>query len=99
MWLTLFDPRDGKTSNVAVHHEDTDQPSHQHSLIRVCTVLGPEHTAILRLDWADAKADLSLCLGQIKKIPAFRETHPYLNLMTNPRIFFRFSGKNTILNA
>ena len=37
-------------------------------------------------------------LGQIKKIPAFRVTRPYLNLLVKPRIFFRFSGKNMILS-
>ena len=68
MWLTLFDPRDEKNQQCgSASREDTDQPRHQLSLIRVFTVLGPEQTAILRLDWVDAKADLSLCLGQIKK--------------------------------
>ena len=33
----------------------------------------------------------------IKKIPVFRVTQPYLNLLVKPRIFFRFSGKNIIL--
>ena len=32
-----------------------------------------------------------------KKIPVFRVTGPYLNLLVKPRIFFRFSGKNIIL--
>ena len=36
-------------------------------------------------------------LGQIKKIPVFRVTRTYLNLLVKPRIFFRFSGKNIIL--
>ena len=36
-------------------------------------------------------------LGQIKKIPVFRVTRPYLNLLVNSRIFFRFFGKNIIL--
>ena len=30
-------------------------------------------------------------------MPVFRVTWPYLNLLEKPRIFFRFSGKNTIL--
>ena len=30
---------------------------------------------------------------QIKKIPVFRVTRPYLNLMVKPRSFFMFSGK------
>ena len=33
----------------------------------------------------------------IKKIPVFRVTGPYLNLLMKPRLFFRFSGKNIIL--
>ena len=36
-------------------------------------------------------------LGQIKKIPVFRVTRPYLNLLVKPRNFFRYSGKNIIL--
>ena len=32
-----------------------------------------------------------------KKIPLFRVTQPYLNLLVKFRIFFRFSGKNMIL--
>ena len=31
-------------------------------------------------------------LGQIE-IPLFRVTRPYLNLLVEPRTFFRFSGK------
>ena len=36
-------------------------------------------------------------LGQIKKIPVFMVTRPYLDLLVKPRIFFRFSGKNIVL--
>ena len=32
-----------------------------------------------------------------KKIPVFRVTRPYLNLLVKPRILLRFSGKNRIL--
>ena len=32
-----------------------------------------------------------------KKIPVFRVTQPYLNLLVKPKSFFRFSGKNIIL--
>ena len=34
--------------------------------------------------------------GQIEKLPVFRVTRPYLNLLVEPRTFFRFSGKNII---
>ena len=33
----------------------------------------------------------------MKKIPVFRITRNYLNLLVKPRFFFRFSGKNIIL--
>ena len=33
---------------------------------------------------------------QNKKIPVFRVTRPYLNLLVKPRIFFKFSGKKNI---
>ena len=55
---------------------------------------------------ADAKAGLLLCCSHAikirvscdghkakKKLLGFRVTRPYLNLLVNPRIFFRFSGK------
>ena len=32
----------------------------------------------------------------IRKIPMFRVTRLFLNLLVKPRIFFRFSGKNII---
>ena len=35
-------------------------------------------------------------LGQLKKIPVFRVTRPYLNLLVKPGIFFRFSEKKKI---
>ena len=35
---------------------------------------------------------MELWLGQIK-IPVFRVTRPYLNLLMKPRIIFRFSGQ------
>ena len=38
-----------------------------------------------------------IVIKQNKKIPVFRVTRPYLNLLVKPRIFFRFSGKNRIL--
>ena len=31
------------------------------------------------------------------KIPVFRVTQPYINLLVEPRIFFMFSGKSKIL--
>ena len=34
---------------------------------------------------------------EIKKIPVFRVTRPYLNLLMKPRIFSRFSGKKKII--
>ena len=39
----------------------------------------------------------ALSLGPNKKIPVFRVTGPYLNLLVKPRIVFRFSGKTIIL--
>ena len=38
-----------------------------------------------------------MCLRPNKKIPVFRVTRPYLNLLLKPRFFFRFSGKNIII--
>ena len=32
-----------------------------------------------------------------KKIPVFRVTQPYLNLLVKPRIIFRFSGEKNII--
>ena len=37
------------------------------------------------------------CEGQIKKIPVFRVTRPYLNLLVKPRFFSGFMEKNIIL--
>ena len=45
----------------------------------------------------DKKIITILCLNFLvrpnKKMPVFRVTRPYLNLLMKPRFFFRFSGK------
>ena len=40
----------------------------------------------------NAPNEMSHMLRPNKKIPVFRVTGPYLNLMVKPRICFRFSG-------
>ena len=64
-----FEPRHDKTNKMSAPSEDSDQPGHLPSLIRVFAVcmkkawiLGYPLSAQRRLwsDWADAKADLSL---------------------------------------
>ena len=68
--MTLLEPSHDKTSKLAcAPSEDSDEPGHSPSLIRVFAVrfmgsLGTTFTSggqrRLRSDWADAQADLSL---------------------------------------
>ena len=41
----------------------------------------------------DSLISVRLLIRPNKKIPVFRVTQPYINLLVKPRIFFRFSGK------
>ena len=55
--------------------------------LKVCYMAG--ELSVLR------KEHFKMKLGpNKKKIPVFRVTRPYLNLLVKPRIFFSFSGKN-----
>ena len=59
----IYEPPHDKTNKmVCAPSEDSDQPGHSPSLIRVFAVLSYRLSAQRRLwsDWADAKADLSL---------------------------------------
>ena len=68
--LKTFEPVYDKTSKMTcAPNEDSDQPGHSPSLVRVFTVCsigkGPSVSSCgqrrLPSDWADAQADLSLC--------------------------------------
>ena len=48
------------------------------------------------LDWGFKFSTLKK-VNKAKKLPVFRVTWPYLNLLMKPRFFFMFSGKNIIL--
>ena len=70
--LMLFEPGHDKTNKMSAPRENSDQPRHPPSLISVfaaCTkkalVLSYPLSAQRRLwsDWADAQAELSLCLA------------------------------------
>ena len=42
--------------------------------------------------------ELNMVLRPNKKIPVFRVTQPYLNLLVKHRIFFRFSEENFFMH-
>ena len=76
--ITITDPPHDKTNKVAcAPREDSDQPGHPPSLIRVFAVCLKKHWALsyplstlwsLWSDWTDAQADLSLCWARISLV-------------------------------
>ena len=88
IFLVLFEPPRDKTNKMAcAPSEDSNQPGHPPSLIRVFAALGPELSSCgqrrLWSDWADAHADLSLCWAQM---PLCWFCHDAAHFMVN--VFF-----------